>query len=552
MLKAIGTKRSEVPISNKTSRYAGHLSLKRSVLTNKCLVSNNQGFIAIVALGIFLLLSVFGIIIQDLTTNTINRVKDTNQYYEARDIADSVMEYVRWELNNKEAGYNYKPSTCLYGDFAAVAGEADPCADLNAQGVLNSAQLAELGYDNIQAVNIGITSCSIIGQSEDKVFKFIDQGNGCYLGCTEADSAGGAGAAPDAAGNVQNEPICDQILSEVGIWDGDVANKDVKITVEITGRNEESEKFTGNCSNTFSQNGCYTVPLPGTGNAGERCELYKPDFSGNGSAIKPIDDKGQIIAQLIAGEVSIKQIDYSCNWNRLTFGSSVTDRAVIPLYYQDGNDIINPYFNDPATPQNEADATKFVLRIRTPCEPQDNANGGNSSEDDTICTDNDRYVLDEEENDIVVQWQISGTCVDAQGNEEQCGLIQNVNLNNPADSSAITESRINDGDGWLFTKEVLYQDFQALETNTENINFIPVTQKLILMKKPTLTLFLGDKLISEGGENVPYLEYQVLTEVPVANASTIAEVIVNVDGIVFKKTLQKEEQTPLIDFAVQN
>ena len=81
----------------------------------------------------------------------------------------------------------------------------------------------------------------------------------------------------------------------------------------------------------------------------------------------------------------------------------------------------------------------------------------------------------------------------------------------------------------------------------------PVIYKLREYKQPVLSLFLSNKLVDVNGENyVPYLEYQVLTDKPIGNQRIKMNVIVTVDGNSFQKTLYKEEQKPLIDFAIQN
>lgn len=157
-----------------------------------------------------------------------------------------------------------------------------------------------------------------------------------------------------------------------------------------------------------------------------------------------------------------------------------------------------------------------------------------------------------EENDVVVQWQISGVCVEGE-EEEECGLIQYKNLDIPEFSSAITESRINREETPLFPDNIAIDSvLRSINTNEQSLTSTVIFEVLNTMKTPTLTLFLGEKLISTEGKNVPYLEYQVLTDQPISNSQAIAEVTINIDGNIFTKTLYKEEQKPLVDFALQN
>lgn len=428
-------------------------------------LGGEQGFIAIIALGIFLMLSIFGIIVQRTTMDTIYNIQTTNKYNEASDIANSVMEYLRYEMNMHEAGYN-TAGACAYGEY----------------------------YGGIPGLN------------DDR---------------------------------------CDDIAVALGITD-----KNVEITMEIKGRGTPEDEFTdGTCPGLIGL-GCYTIPLPGTGDAGDRCSMYTP----TNDADALVDDNGQVSSS--QGEIA--QIDYSCNWNKLAFGSSSVDRVAIPLYYDDGTGIINP-FHAGTIPSLQA--TEFSIRVRPPCLPCDSTNRTcTAGEDETVCDDSYRYELDDGtyggdgENEIVVQWQLSGEC----GGEE-CGLIQYVVWDgdevDEQQSSVISEQRINNNHPTLWDYISLrgstYNFFsEGIDTSTYNSLFI--LDRLQKTQKPVLTLFLTEKLIDPDGNNVPYLEYQIITDKPIGSPKIKAEAIVNMDGYVFEKILYKEEQKSLIDFAVQN
>ncbi len=605
-------------------------------------IKGQEGLIAIVALGIFLLLSVFGIIIQSVTTNTVSSVKNTNKYYEASDIADSVMEYLQYEINNRDAGYNYSPQKCVYGTIASpiqspseeecanmieehdgyiplallqsdMALNADPqvgeVCDLPIEGALlpghwkwimgpngcmgicatiddfdpqdgdgGSVQNILIDAEGNTHNACGIPNFPVDGlnnqpgtpclQDDSGEFMLIEtENNSCDAVCIVGVEGGAQDPGPNPPSDLpENEPICNNILENLGYIVEGVPNENISIDMEIKGRSEEGiEEFKGDCSNSFG-NGCYVVPFPGTGDAGERCDLYTPEFIQNSSAEWKVDDNGQVHSP-DSGEGEIKQINYSCNWNKLSFGSSNTDRVAIPFYFElpDGT-IKSPYFNNPTTPENEAEAQQFVVRIRPPCLPcaEQGENpefgvtrGCDDGEDETICeedvADGERYTLDTSENDIIVQWQISGVCMDAEGNEEECGVIQKLDEESQM-SSSITESRINDGDPPIYQEnEVLLVSSFAVPTHLSMPeNPMPILAYLINMQKPVLTLFLSDKLISNADKNIPYLEYQVLAKTPIANPKIKADVTIIVDGNIFTKTLYKEEQKPLIDFAIHN
>ena len=95
---------------------------------NKVNTRNQQGFIAIVALGIFLILGVVGIIVQATTSRTTEQVRDTLDYQDAQDLADSVGEHLQLVLEQTGSGFILEPSTeagesgddwdCKFGDYA--------------------------------------------------------------------------------------------------------------------------------------------------------------------------------------------------------------------------------------------------------------------------------------------------------------------------------------------------------------------------------------------------------------------------------------------------
>lgn len=402
---------------------------------------NQKGFISIIGLMIFALLTIVGLIVQRTTIDTINNIKATNNYYAARDIADSAMEALQFELKDHEAGYN-KTINCTYENGDIKGTNPDPA-------------------------------------------------------CTDTDS----------------------VFSH--LKDLTAKHENVEISMEVKGRSTDAEKITGDCMGIGlflfpPTNGCYTVPAPATGNAGKNCNLYNTSYE-------------------------TAELNNPCNWNKLQFGSTTTDRVVIPLYYEEGGVPVNPFkFTNP----NDAWDEEFVLRLRTPCLTNIVDFGG--------CDDADRMILDDSVDDIVVQWQITGQCDDGSGVKE-CGMIPYIaydaNGTRKPNFSGITENIINNigtNNRVLYSSEPL-----SIDTGTNDYAAVDIYKKLSQMELPKLSIALNDKLISSSGF-VPYLEYQLLSVNPVADARAKLEANVKVNGNSFKKTIYEEKQTVLIDFAIQN
>lgn len=474
-------------------------------------LKNQDGFVAITALIMMLVLSIFGIILQSRTMQTLNSMKNTENYAHARDVADATMEYLQFKLKDKGAGFNLDEITCT------KKGE------------------------------------SSTDESDDGNGNQGGEGGGTFDLCQGFDST----------------------LYET---------KDIKITAEIKGRNREDEYLT-NCSQVLGSANCYVVPALGTGTAGgKNCKFYTPKGdSASKSANTQIDDNGK---EAEAGTTGTPQIDYSCNWNKLIFGSSLTDRAAIPFYYTtiDGTGETKPIspYNSDTLENGGTQGTNFVVRIRPPCKPipADTTAGTTNATKEVIptdCANSDRYVLNSDVDDIVVQWQISGQCKDANGTWEECGMIQYAEKVGPILDeyySGINEGRINYGtngsNAGLYNEgpgideshyRLVYPVLWAYDTSDYNdpiriaakkISFIDEPLKLPTMRAPVLTLFLSSKLIDINGNNIPYLEYQVLTDEPIGDSRIRMDVTAEVNGNIFNKTIFKEEKKALIDFAVQN
>ncbi len=344
------------------------------------------------------------------------------------------------------------------------------------------------------------------------------------------------------------------------------AQKNIEMILQVIGRS--TEKLTTEKCGVFNSN-CYVTPLQGTGTAGKNCAMYKPNSTGT----------VKVDFELANSSNNLDQLNYSCNWNKLIFGSGQTDRVAVPLYYDSAgpsgvSEIVNPYSGQTPAAKN------LIVRLRTPCKPcavdanPDFQRACDAAvKDETVCEDKDRYVLDTGINnkgdDVVVQWLINGECTE-NGKTEACGVMPIADKKNPAGFSALYESKIysNSAVG-NDNKSVTPYPYSIIDNATisYDANAYPKlttiiktssdpkkinSNKLSQISKPVLTLFLNKPLLTEKKSNIPYLEYQVLTDSPVGNSKSTLEAIITVDGNGFRKTLTKDVQKDLIDFAINN
>lgn len=439
--------------------------------------SGKEGFIAIIALAIFALIMLFGILVQTTVVNTFASVKNTDNYFKAKDLADSLTESMQFTLKSHLPGYSTGRVHCRYEPGAAP-------------------------------------------------------GNG--------------GLTVDVAG--------DEVCAKVEAVGRTMGGHTIDVVYEIKGRPGDSEKISSaRCPLVFGQNlGCFSTPMK-DGDAGSRCSLYPLEALFNG--LETVDSQ-------IAGTAAflVDHLDYPCNWNKLTFGSSLSDRVAVPLFYDDGHGVaVNPY---KLPPGDEHRATKFVLRLRTPCLPcgASLAGGGTRAcgADPTVCRDDERYQLSVADGDeMVVQWQLDGRCTpNGALNEQECGLVgypdevvrggQQVGAE--AHASGLYEGTILSA----VSNVVIDLSRKGQVSHLNGQLKRQMSQILSTFTLPIFTLFLNHSLTSDTGSNIPYLEYQVLTDNPIGNSKTMLEAVVTVDGSSYTKTLFKEQSKPLIDFAIQN
>jgi len=442
---------------------------------------DRRGFVSIIAIGIFMLLMIVTVMVQRRVIDTITGIKNTNNYYAARDTADSVAEFLLNEVKNEAAGVNM---------------------DLNCD--------------------------------------FVDVAQRAVGGTVSVDSEG-----------------CSKLKGLIG-------DADVTIRAEVKGRAAAEESIMKGPWGDgwfWDVENIYSVPFPGTGDVGseERCKMYEPFFG----------QETPMVDGVITGGDEIAAIDYACNWGKLAFGSGLTDRVSIPLYYTEADGtVVNPFFDEDGGGSGLPLADTFVLRMRTPCLPcvydrLEEVDGVNRycasrSQDPVVCSDDDRYqlasgqVAGSLDNVEVARWQLSGKCDGASG-EYDCGAVPGGSGDET--TSFIRGWRISDG---LYKDQILSPNLQIINNYNYSLNrFLregpTVELKLLkLMKKPVLTLYLNHKLNTGDSRLVPYLEYQLLTDYPVSNAYTAIRALVNYNGNTEEKVLYQKQDSGFIDFAVQN
>gem|GEM_PF-2933307 len=220
-----------------------------------------------------------------------------------------------------------------------------------------------------------------------------------------------------------------------------------------------------------------------------------------------------------------------------------------------------------------------------------------------ICSDTNRYALNttscpggpgackETQSDkTLLVWQISGECGvtgSTSGESQPCALIHNQELKTPSEradyNSEISESSLNDYNtssgilsmgsstvddrhGTLTGKKMTVPFECGLETLQPNIKeFLNAAYEVQLAEcpaypfssilNPTLQLAIIEPEIKDNDtppNRVPYLEYQIVTNKPIANPLEIFSADVNFSGQNFKLVETIEQVKNIIDFAIQN
>jgi hypothetical protein len=313
----------------------------------------------------------------------------------------------------------------------------------------------------------------------------------------------------------------------------------------------------------------YIMPTPGGGTVGKDCDPLKAvtsepftyTYHGTGE-------------DLLTGEDD--PINHPCNWNKIKVGQTLG----VPLYMTSATEVGTCtedtsgeggiYICNPI----DLGLTTLRIKVRTPCE-----NG------DEMCPASARFDLDNTKgdekfnyDDPIVAWQIVGTSGDG---KESYTLVPNVEADWDEEaypdaswlpitsSSTIHESKITSvGNGGAPTFLVLLQTRFGIEKDTSPynetigsiINFLkngsPWTARTIM--KPVLKLSVIHSLESiVGGDKIPFLEYQVVTEISNTNnllpADTAQTVTAEALSGTFKQVLEVklQQETGLLEYVLQ-
>ncbi len=286
--------------------------------------------------------------------------------------------------------------------------------------------------------------------------------------------------------------------------------------------------------------GEYTVPAPGSGDAGG-------DYCSTADPVVSVEMLGAALTNLgISDTVMDDVLDWPCHWNKIKEGQAVA----IPLYTEENGVVRNPGFSVDDSGSVLADGglglSDFQLRYRNPCNP------ANSEKGYEICESrlfDDRYVLKEFApdgvNTVILLWKIIGEGIN-NGSTIDTGsvvlepFIFGVNINE--------NIKVNDINAY-FTKNPIYWITPNRSVNLNGANPANLSAYLGTIHKPVLNLLAIHTLKSDGDKTIPYLEYQfkapidLATQSPISSTSKVVRVEVMVDGG-YSETLERTIALP--------
>jgi hypothetical protein len=385
------------------------------------------------------------------------------------------------------------------------------------------------------------------------------------------------------------------------------ANDVVKCTVE--GRNLEPVYTVSPTTPPW-----FTVPNANTGDAGLDCSPMRKfttvdmlqDYYNTATAVAGEGD--QATTQAATSLFEDNPLNHPCNWGKLNFGNNFTSRVVVPLYYDSGEEDANkkPIIINPNVPRQVGEETALKtltdlkIRVRTPCKPIAERTtcippSGSTARISTpeclyedICKNMDRYQFEPgnrtiDQDKTIVVWQISGECTiaDNPSLKESCALTPNDSKqrNNPkkrltGENSEIYESFLNNF--LTDSLKIISQDSQGktayyyYDPNNPPpphtiLDFLTLTPsnyiqadpdtKYTFIDKPLLQLAISSNELFDNSptpKRIPYLEYQIVTNVPVSNITQQFKTEINYGGQAFQQSYSIEQKKNVVDFALQD
>lgn len=320
--------------------------------------------------------------------------------------------------------------------------------------------------------------------------------------------------------------------------------------------------------------GEFVIPTPGTGTAGKGCDPLNPNLDAD-----------------VAGKVPTGGLDDACNWNKIKVGETVG----IPLYATDPDDhtkILNPV---------DLKLESLKIKIRTPCEEKP----GSTIDEHLNCASLVRYSFNDMTDgdpvlrciptktygcgDTIVSWQIIGSNITGDkvytlgpiddlklpakiyrtksnseiyewliDNAKATGIVNALsflcgepscvlfvdNIYPPTSSSGREVTTLNSGSIFAF-----------LTNDAKDTGFFSRTPSDAIYK-PVLKLSVVNSLNSSLDDPIPYLEYQVTSNVSVGGAplADSAQTITS-EGFSgpFKQVLEvrQPQETGLLEYVIQ-
>lgn len=188
------------------------------------------------------------------------------------------------------------------------------------------------------------------------------------------------------------------------------------------------------------------------------------------------------------------------------------------------------------------------MRFRAPCKD------GSAN-----CVDSDRWVFHDAQatngdNDVIALWSIVGTKWDNSGlTAESLYLEQMEDESSPSDNSAVLEKFLN-SDKTLQINQDKSGLFQGKETDLKTIKeVLNIAAGSDTIHKPVLKIAGVHSLMSNDNtpQPIPYLEYQVITDKPLADSvqTIVAEGFQG--GVKQSMRIQQAQDKSILDFVIE-